>query len=67
MSWFTKLCRNAGLSLHKASQAYKQEVGEKGGDKQEVKRTVEEEKINETTILRRTTIEEIEIKREEEE
>lgn len=57
MSWFTRLCRQAGLTVHSASKALQGELGRK----QEVKRSVEEKKISETTVLRRTTIEEIEI------
>ena len=56
MPWFQKLCRNAGLAVHAVTQA-----GE-GSNKQTVKRTVEERKVNENVTVRRTVIEEIEYK-----
>jgi hypothetical protein len=58
MGWFTELCRNIGLAIH--------HVAHPGDEpsKQVVKKTTEvEQKGN--VILRRTTIEEIEIKRDD--
>lgn len=59
MNWFEKLCRNTGLMIHNAIKPLKR------SDKKVVKKQVEEERLNETTILRRTTIEEIEVKKKE--
>ena len=56
MPWFQKLCRDAGLMIHNITKP--------ASDKQEVGRKVEEKKLNDTTTLRRTTIDEIEVKRE---
>jgi len=58
MSWFQKICRNTGLMIHHTLNP--------SGKKQrtELKRTVEEKKVTPTTTLRRTTIEEIEIRQE---
>ncbi len=55
MGWFEKLCRNAGLMIHHTIHPAKT-------NRKEVKRTVEEKRVGPTTILRRTTIEEIEIR-----
>jgi hypothetical protein len=61
MGWFTKFCRNAGLMVHNVKNA---------GDapqtkKKEVSRQTEEKKLDEKTTLRRTTIDEVEVKRGE--
>ncbi|MEM8783266.1 MAG: hypothetical protein AAGE65_10495 [Planctomycetota bacterium] len=56
MPWFQKLCRQTGLAIHGVIHPTQ------GSKKAEVNRTVEEQKINETVTLRRTTIEEIEVK-----
>ncbi|MEM1446068.1 MAG: hypothetical protein AAGF84_08440 [Planctomycetota bacterium] len=58
MPWFQKLCRQTGLALHGVMHP------SSGGQKAEVHRTVEEQQVSETVTLRRTTIEEIEIKPE---
>ncbi len=58
MPWFQKLCNNVGLMIHNATKPLRK------SDKQVLKKTVEEEKVNETTTLRRTTIEEIEIRKD---
>lgn len=55
MPWFQSLCRNLGLAVHHATKPVADTR------KQTVRQTVEEQPINETTTLRRTTIEEIEI------
>jgi len=59
MGWFTDFCRNIGLTIHN--------VAHPGEDPQKkvVKKTTEvEHKGN--VVLRRTTIEEIEIRKDEE-
>ncbi|MEM7627655.1 MAG: hypothetical protein AAF333_18825 [Planctomycetota bacterium] len=56
MPWFPQLCRNLGLTVHhlvKPANAPKKQV---------VNHTVEEEKVSDTVTLRRTTVEEIEVK-----
>ena len=58
MNWFERLCRNVGLMVH----------GMKRPDEPErkiLKKEVEEEK-RDGMILRRTTIEEIEIRKDDE-
>lgn len=55
MSWFQKACRNLGLTVHHVIQPVKDY------NKTVVSKTVEQEQIDATTTLRRTTIEEIEI------
>ena len=56
MGWFDRLCQNAGLMIHHAVKPLKK------SKPTVVKKEVEEKQVNETTILRRTTIEEIEIR-----
>jgi len=56
MGWFTTLCRNTGLMIHHAIKPLKK------SNTRILNKEVEEQKINDTTTLRRTTIEEIEIK-----
>jgi len=56
MSWFTRTCRNMGLMLHYVVRPVDR--------KAEVTRKVEEKKVNEKVTLRRTTIDEIEIKKD---
>ena len=60
MGWFTKFCRNAGLMVHNL----KHPEGEPATEKREVSRQTEEQKLDEKTTLRRTTIDEVEVKRE---
>jgi hypothetical protein len=57
MGWFTALCRNTGLMIHHVIKPLKK------SDTQVLGKEVKEQKVSETTILRRTTIDEIEIKR----
>lgn len=57
MGWFTRLCRNTGLMIHHAAKPV-------AGQKQVVRHETEEQRVSETTTLRRTTIEEIEIKQD---
>jgi len=61
MGWFTKFCRNAGLAVHNATSQGKQQPGTK---KKEVSRQTKEQKLDEQTTLRRTTIDEVEVKRD---
>lgn len=58
MGWFTKFCRQAGLTVHQIVKPVEQT------QKREVSRRVEEKKVNEQVTLRRTTIEEIEVRKE---
>jgi hypothetical protein len=60
MSWFTRFCRNAGLMVHNIKQPAQQQ----GTKKKEVSRQTEEQKLDEKTTLRRTTIDEVEVKRD---
>jgi hypothetical protein len=59
MGWFTKFCRNAGLMVHNVKNA-----GGETSKKKEVSRQTEEKKLDEKTTLRRTTIDEVEVKRD---
>ena len=61
MPWFQKLCRNLGLAVHNVKQPIKEDA-EQRDPKQVVKHEVEEKQIDENITLRRTTIEEIEMK-----
>ena len=61
MNWFERLMHNTGLMIHHVVKPIK-----KDSDKKVVSKTVEEEKVNDKVILRRTTIEEVEIKRDDE-
>ncbi|MEM1099191.1 MAG: hypothetical protein AAGH92_10430 [Planctomycetota bacterium] len=58
MPWFQKLCRQTGLAIHGVMHP------STTGQSAEVHRTVEEQQVSDTVTLRRTTIEEIEIKPE---
>ncbi len=57
MGWFTRLCRNTGLMIHHVAQPVK-------GRTHMVSKETQEQKISDTVTLRRTTIEEIEVKPE---
>ncbi|MEM8738988.1 MAG: hypothetical protein AAGG38_11005 [Planctomycetota bacterium] len=57
MPWFPQLCRHLGLTVHHLKHPHG-----KPPQKQTVRHTVEEQQVNPTTTLRRTTIEEIEIR-----
>ena len=59
MTWFQQLCRNTGLMIHNVVAPMKK------ANKKEIKRTVEEKKVNDNVTLRRTTIDEIEIKQDD--
>lgn len=54
MSWFAKICRDVGLMIHNVRHP-------QAGDKTVVRKEVQEEDRGNVT-LRRTTIDEIEIK-----
>lgn len=58
MSWFTRLCRSAGLTIHHIVKPVRGDT-----HKREVNRKVEEKKVSGTVTLRRTTIDEVEVKR----
>lgn len=61
MPWFQNLCRNLGLTVHNVKKPIKDHKDAQ--TKTEVtKREVQEEQIDENITLRRTTIEEIEMK-----
>lgn len=61
MPWFQNLCRNLGLAVHNVKKPIKDETARRGS-RQVVKKETHEEKIDEHITLRRTTIEEIEMK-----
>ena len=69
MGLFSKFCRTTGLVIHNVVQPLREErqktQNSRNAPKQELRRTVEEEKISPTVTVRRTTIEEIEVKRDE--
>ena len=60
MGWFSKLCRNVGLMVHNVKHP------DDSGDKQVLRKDVSEAKSKDIT-LRRTTIDEVEIKAEQRE
>lgn len=55
MPWFQKLCRSTGLMLHHMVRPVEHR-------RVETNRTVEEQQVGDKVVLRRTTIEEVEIK-----
>jgi hypothetical protein len=57
MNWFHRLCRESGLMIHEIVKPLRT-------SKREVNRTVKEKKVSDKVTLRRTTIDEIEIKQE---
>lgn len=57
MNWFERMMRNVGLMVHNTTKPLRK------SEKQIVKKEVEEKQIDETTIIRRTTIEEIEVRK----
>lgn len=61
MPWFQKLCRNVGLAVHHVK--HPESGGEQGKlRKQTLTHTVEQEQLSDRVTLRRTVIEEVEIK-----
>jgi hypothetical protein len=61
MPWFQNLCRNLGLTVHNVKKPIKDHKDAQATT-EVTKREVEEEQIDENITLRRTTIEEIEMK-----
>ena len=57
MTWFTRLCRNAGLTIHHIVKPVQADT-----QKRELSRKVEQKQISPTVTLRRTTIEEVEFR-----
>ena len=57
MGWFDRFCRNAGLMIHHIVRPVPT------ASRRETSRKVEQKKVNDTVTLRRTTIEEIEVKK----
>lgn len=58
MPWFQKLCRNLGRTVHNVVHP----DGKPAQKKQTVRKTVEEQEFSDTVTLRRTTIEEVEVR-----
>ena len=61
MGWFQQLCRNTGRMIHGITQPIKDDAAQRR-TAQVVRHDVEEQALDEHITLRRTTIEEIEIK-----
>ena len=62
MAWFQKLCRRAGLATHHVAKAVREPAAAPPPpETREVSRTVEQHREGSVT-LRRTTIEEVEIR-----
>lgn len=61
-NWFQKLCRNTGLMVHHLTK-----MPDSGTKKKEVNRQVEEKQVDEKMILRRTTIDEVEYRKGDDE
>ncbi len=57
MLWFTRICRHAGLLIHDVVKPVDRK------QKCRVNKQVEEKKVSSTVTLRRTTIDEIEIRK----
>ena len=55
MNWFTRLCRHTGLMIHHVAKPVPKQT-------HTVSHTTEEKQASDTVTLRRTTIDEIEIK-----
>ena len=53
MPWFQKLCRHTGLTIHHVIHPTR---------KVQTQRTVQEQQAGDKIVLRRTTIEEVEIR-----
>lgn len=69
MNWFEELCRNVGLMVHNVKHPDSPtgiappENTQPTHHTEIVSKTVQERKLDENTTLRRTTIDEVEIKR----
>jgi len=61
MKWFQNLCRNVGLTVHNVKKPLKDHKASQKTT-EVTKREVEEEQIDDNITLRRTTIEEVEMK-----
>ncbi|MCC6679428.1 MAG: hypothetical protein IT445_00850 [Phycisphaeraceae bacterium] len=59
MNLLHKFCRDVGLMIHHIIKP-----PGSGNEKQQISRKVEEKKLNDNVTLRRTTIEEIEVKQD---
>ena len=59
MNWFTRLCRRTGLMLHHV--VHPDDTSTKAR-RTEVSRSTSEKKVSRSVTLRRTTIEEIEVR-----
>jgi hypothetical protein len=57
MNWFEQMCRNAGLMVHNMRNPEAPAV-----QTREVGRTIQEAQVSPTVTLRRTTIDEVEVK-----
>ena len=57
MPWFTRICRHAGLLIHDVIKPIDRK------QKCRVNKQVEEKKVSPTVTLRRTTIDEIEVRK----
>jgi hypothetical protein len=62
MSWFPTLCRNLGRTVHNVMHPDGKEPTDTSTQKQTLDHTVEEKKLDDRVTLRRTTIDEIEIR-----
>ena len=56
MNWFTRLCRNAGLTIHHVIEPIKKSRHQVVIDKE-----IKECRVSDNVTLRRTTIDEIEV------
>lgn len=57
-NWFEQLCRNTGLMLHNVARP----EGSAPPARRVVRQSVEESQVNATTVIRRTVVEEIEVR-----
>lgn len=64
MGWFEQICRNLGLMVHNIQNPDGPRNPPAKVERKVVSETVEEKKVDEKTTLRRTVIEEIEVRRE---
>ncbi len=55
MNWFLIFCRQTGLAIHQIASPKQRQV---------LNKRVEEKKVDETVTLRRTTIDEVEIRKD---
>ena len=64
-NWFLNLCRDTGLMIHQVASPGPAGGNDKSGTtrKHKLSETREETQLNDSVTLRRTTVEEVEIKR----